>query len=79
MTLELAVHENGNIIEVKASGRLTKEDYERFIPEVERLALVGEAQWEKGMAIFCKPFTTAQIRYFDQEQAEEARKWIEAP
>lgn len=119
MALELAVQDNGNTIEVKASGKLTKEDYQRFVPEVERLvkqhgkirvlfemhdfhgwtagalwqdikfdlkhfsdierlALVGEAQWEKGMATFCKPFTTAEIRYFDHEQAAEARKWVEA-
>jgi hypothetical protein len=29
------------------------------------------------MAKFCKPFTTAAIRYFDVAQAEEANAWIE--
>lgn len=120
MALKPAIQENGRVIEVTASGKLTKEDYQRFVPEVERmvkqhgrirvlfkmqdfhgwtasalwqdikfdlkhfsdierLALVGEAQWEKGMATFCKPFTTAQIRYFDHDQTEDARKWIESP
>lgn len=43
--------------------------------DIERLALVGETRWEKGMATFCKPFTAAQVRYFDHTQAAEARDW----
>jgi hypothetical protein len=99
------------------TGKLTKEDYERLIPEVERLinehgklrmlvrmhefhgwttgalwqdiqfdlrhfrdierlAIVGEKAWEHGMAIFCKPFTTAAIRYFDRSDASRADDWI---
>jgi len=46
--------------------------------DIERLAMVGERQWEAGMATFCRPFTTATIRYFDRAQADEARKWLEA-
>jgi hypothetical protein len=44
--------------------------------DIERLALVGERKWEAGMAAFCKPFTRATIRYFDEAQAEEANRWI---
>jgi hypothetical protein len=29
------------------------------------------------MATFCKPFTTATIRYFDRAGAPEARKWLD--
>lgn len=43
---------------------------------VERLAIVGDSKWEKGMAAFCKPFTTAKVKYFDQTQLAEARRWI---
>jgi hypothetical protein len=43
---------------------------------VERIAVVGEKKWEKWMTSFCKPFTTAEIRYFDQGQAPEARAWL---
>jgi hypothetical protein len=43
---------------------------------IERLALVGESRWEHGMAMFCKPFTMAKVRYFDESKAEEASKWI---
>ena len=28
------------------------------------------------MAVFCKPFTTAKIRYFDESKGDEAREWI---
>lgn len=45
--------------------------------DIERLALVGESKWEAGMATFCKPFTSAEIRYFDSKDIAEARRWIE--
>ena len=44
--------------------------------DFERLAMVGDKQWEKGMATFCKPFTSARIKYFDKAQIEEAREWL---
>ena len=45
--------------------------------DIERLAMVGEKKWQHGMATFCKPFTTATIRYFDSTpDATEARKWL---
>jgi hypothetical protein len=28
------------------------------------------------MAAFCKPFTAAEVRYFDHADLEEARAWI---
>jgi len=103
---------------IRLSDKLTKADYEHFVPlvekriaehgklrllvemrdfhgwemaalwedikfdakhwrDIERLALVGESRWEKGMATFCKPFTTATIRYFDIEVEDEARQWLE--
>jgi hypothetical protein len=107
------------ILEVKISGKLQKDDYLAFVPEVERLiqlhgkirvlmemhdfhgwemgalwedikfdvkhfkdierlAMIGDKKWEHGMAMFCKPFTTASVRYFDQKDAAQARVWIEA-
>lgn len=117
MSVNLQEEAAGRIIEVNLSGKLTKEDYEHFLPEVEglikkhgkvrmlvkmhdfhgwtlgglwqdikfdwqhfsdveRLALVGDSKWEAGMAMFCKPFTTAKIRYFDESKAAEAHDWI---
>src|SRR5947199_52637 len=117
MSLELKETENSNILEVRVSGKLTKQDYETFVPhteelikkngkirvlfqmhdfhgwemsamwedtkfdfkhfrDIERLAIVGETRWEKGMATFCKPFTTAKIQYFDVADIDKARAWI---
>ena len=45
--------------------------------DVERLAIVGETKWEAGMAVFCKPFTAAKIRYFDHANLDEAKAWID--
>jgi len=44
--------------------------------DIERLAIVGDKQWEKGMAAFCKPFTKANVRFFDVSQIGEAREWL---
>ncbi len=45
---------------------------------IERLAIVGEMKWERMMATFCKPFTSATIKYFDIDDAAVARAWIQA-
>lgn len=113
------VHEDitSEVVEIHVSGKLTKEDYEQFVPEIEsliqrygcirllfemrdfhgwtagalwedtrftlkhfrdieRLAIIGQKRWQKGMATFCKPFTKAQIRYFDHAEAAQARQWL---
>jgi hypothetical protein len=43
---------------------------------IERIAVVGEKKWEKWMTGFCKPFTTAEIRYFETGETAEARAWL---
>lgn len=118
---ELQIQEKagGKIIEIHASGKLNKEDYEKLGPQVERLirehgkirvlfylhefhgwtagalwedtkfdakhfrdierlAIVGEKKWQEGMATFCKPFTTAKVKYFSHNQLADARQWIES-
>jgi hypothetical protein len=117
MTIEFHEELDGMLLVVKVSGKLSKADYERFVPEterliklfgkirvvfeisdfhgwelgavwedikfdfkhftdIERLAIIGDRAWEHGMAVFCKPFTTAKIQYFDLNQSAAARKWI---
>jgi hypothetical protein len=44
--------------------------------DVERVAMLGDKKWEQGMAIFCKPFTTAKIKYFDHTHHDEALTWL---
>ncbi len=46
--------------------------------DIEKLAIVGESNWEKGMASICKPFTSAKIKYFDHSVLDEAKSWIAA-
>jgi hypothetical protein len=110
----------GDIVTLTFKGKVTKEDYEMFVPQIEglmqgdakirllvelhdfkgwtagafwedtkfaarhfndieRLAIVGEARWEKGMAKFIKPFTMAEVRYFDMQARDQAREWIGQP
>ncbi|WP_145354845.1 SpoIIAA family protein [Roseimaritima multifibrata] len=49
----------------------------KHFKDIERLAIVGETKWEKGMATFCKPFTTASIKYFDHAKIDDARAWLQ--
>jgi hypothetical protein len=117
MAFDFEHERSGQILEVHVSGKLTKEDYERFTPEAERaiarhgtirvlfdmydfhgwkaaalwedmkfglrhfkdidrIAIIGEKAWEHGLAAFCKPFTAAEIRYFDRSDAETGRRWL---
>lgn len=48
----------------------------KHFSDLKRVAMVGDQKWEKGMSVFCRPFTTAQIRYFDRARIEEARAWL---
>ena len=48
----------------------------KHFSDIERLAMVGDKKWEKGMSVFCKPFTTAKIRFFNPEEIDTARKWL---
>jgi hypothetical protein len=50
----------------------------RHFSDIESLALVGNKKWEKGMSIFCKPFTKARIQYFDLTELYKAYEWINA-
>jgi hypothetical protein len=44
--------------------------------DIERLALVGEQQWQHAMATIARPFTRATVRYFDRADAAQARLWL---
>ena len=44
---------------------------------IERLAIIGEKKWQKGMATFCRPFTAAEVRYFERSQEQEAHDWLQ--
>lgn len=108
---------HGKVMEVDLHGKLSREDYEKLVPEteklirqhgkirvlvtmhdfhgwdpgalwedikwsvkhfnqIERLAIAGEQTWHKYMTGFCRPFSTAQVRYFTLDQLSEARAWV---
>lgn len=48
----------------------------RHFDDIERLAVVGDARWEKGVTMFIKPFTKADVRYFDMKDVDKAQKWV---
>lgn len=47
--------------------------------DIEKIAIVGPAKWEKWMRSVMQPFTTAEVRYFDLEQSNLAKEWIVNP
>ncbi len=51
--------------------------YFKHFSDIERLAMVGDKKWEKGMATLCKPFTTATVRFFTPDEIESARQWLQ--
>lgn len=48
----------------------------RHFNDIERLAVVGEARWERSMTMFVRPFTIAAVEYFDMQDIEQARRWV---
>ena len=44
----------------------------RHFNDIDRLAVVGDARWEKGITVFIKPFTKAQVKYFDMKDLPKA-------
>lgn len=116
MTLSIRI-EPDDVVEVRAQGKLTRDDYRVFVPEmerlmkkdrklrilfemedfggweagalwedlkfdvkhhddIERLALVGNEKWQKWMATVCKPFTSAKVKYFSEDEKSRADNWI---
>lgn len=43
-------------------------------PEINKLAIVGNATWLGGLAMLAKPLTA--VRFFDAEELETAREWL---
>ncbi|ARS38056.1 hypothetical protein CA264_21130 (plasmid) [Pontibacter actiniarum] len=41
-----------------------------------RIAIVGDRNWENWITKLMKPFTSAEVKYFDLQQREEAMAWV---
>ncbi|MBD3221620.1 STAS/SEC14 domain-containing protein [bacterium] len=122
MTIDIASiamreEEAGRILRLTAQGKLTADDYEALVPEldaaieqhgkigllveledfhgftagalwedtkfgarhwndIERIAVVGEGRLEKGMATFARPFTTAEVEFFEPLDRARALRWL---
>jgi hypothetical protein len=58
-----------------------REDLEfdlKHLGDIERLAFITDRASENGVAAFYKPFVAAEVRYFDESRADEARQWVYA-
>ena len=44
--------------------------------DVERIAMVGEEKWQHGLALFCKPFTNAVVKFFEHCDTAKAIEWL---
>ena len=51
----------------------------KHFSDIGRLAIVGNNKWQQAMTTFSKPFTLADVRYFDHTDIEGARKWLAEP
>ena len=47
--------------------------------EVERIAMVGERDWQEWMDKVRAPFTRADVRYFGVSDLDAARGWVNEP
>ena len=120
MSIQFKEENGGKVFLIRAEGKLVKADYERLVPEfdrlvklngklrvladirgflgwkdgslweelkfdvkhfsdIERLAVVGDNKWEKVVTAFWKPFTLAEVRYFEVGDTEGAGKWLLEP
>ena len=43
---------------------------------VSLVAVVGDKKWEQWASKVSRFFTGSDVRFFDHEQADEAREWI---
>jgi len=48
----------------------------KHINSFRKVAIVGDKKWEEWITQMIKPFTTAQIGYFDALQKAEAMAWV---
>ena len=45
---------------------------------LKKVAMVGDKEWEKGITKIMKPFTDADIKFFQLEEKSEANVWIKS-
>lgn len=51
----------------------------KHLSEMERLAIVGNREWQHLMARIGNVFPHVQARYFEESQSAEAQTWLQQP
>lgn len=46
--------------------------------KIDKIAMVGDKNWEKWMVTMTKPFVFAEMQYFDKVDEALAWEWVEA-
>ncbi len=60
---------------LSAMWRDIKFDFKN-LENLERIAMIGDKEWEKELTQLMKPFTGATIKYFGLNEKAEAKNWI---
>lgn len=48
----------------------------KHIRDIERLAIVGQKEWEKWIELFGRPFIRTDVRYYSKSHLQEAWTWF---
>lgn len=62
-------------VEPKAVWKDLKFDIKHF-NDFRKVAIVGDKQWLEWGAKFAKPFTSAEVKYFDETEKARAMEWL---
>ena len=46
--------------------------------DIERVAMVGDKDWERWLANASNPFMHAEMKYFEHDQLNDAWHWVDA-
>jgi len=75
MPIQLNEENGGKILAVHVSRNLVKADYEHFVPEFERLAMVGEKKRAARHDDILQAVHKSETRYFDQPRRRAQNGW----
>lgn len=48
----------------------------KYLPKIDRLAMVGSKTWQKTLEAALKPFAHPTMRYFEDGQMQQAHDWL---
>ena len=48
----------------------------KHLNDINKVAIVGDMKWEEWITNLAKPFTSAEIKFFELSQREQAMMWV---